>query len=55
MQCYSTSIKSHQLQLSLSPITTSIVQEINERCCLIDLCVVCLRDQEKQLQKYQEC
>ena len=31
------SIKSHQLDLSVSPITTSIVEEISERCCLIDI------------------
>ena len=54
MQCHSSSIKCHQLKLSVSLITTSIVQEISERCCLVDVCVVCLTDQEKQLKKCQE-
>ena len=30
MQCHSTSITSHQLKLSVSPITTSTVEEISE-------------------------
>ena len=47
MQCHSTSIKSHQLKLSVSPITRSDVEEISETSCLIDACVVCLTDQEK--------
>ena len=29
------SIKPHQLELSVSPITTSSVEEISERCCVI--------------------
>ena len=37
MQCHSRSGKSHQVELSVSPITISIVQEINERYCLIDV------------------
>ena len=45
MQCHSTSITSHQLKLSVSPITTSIVEEISERCRLIGVCVVCLTGQ----------
>ena len=31
------SIKSHQLELSVSPITTSSVEEISERCCVINV------------------
>ena len=54
MKCHSTSVKSHQLKLSVSRITTSIVEEISERCCLTDVCVICLTDQQKQLQKSQE-
>ena len=55
MQCHSTSVKSHQLELSVSPITTLIVEEISDRCCLIDLCVPCLTEQKTttQQQKYQ--
>ena len=34
------------MKLSVSPITTSIVEEISERCYLIDLCVVCLTYKE---------
>ena len=37
--CHSTSIKCHQLKLSLSSITTSIFDKISERFCLIDVCV----------------
>ena len=48
MKCHSTSVKSHQLKLSVSRITTSIVEEISERCCLTDVCVICLTDQQKQ-------
>ena len=53
MQCHSTSIKYHQFKLSVSPITTCIAEEISEKCCLIDVCVVCLTDHEKQSQKSQ--
>ena len=38
MQCHSTSIKSHQLKLSVTPITKRIVEEISKRCCFIDAC-----------------
>ena len=51
MQCHSTSVKSHQLKLSVSPITTLIVEEITDRCCLIDLCVPCLTEQKKNSNK----
>ena len=51
MQCHSTSVKSHQLKLSVSPITTLIVEEISDRCCLIDLCVPCLTEQKKTATK----
>ena len=33
IQCHSMSIKSHQLKLTVSPITTSIAEMISERCC----------------------
>ena len=55
MQCHSTSIKSHQVILLVSPITTtSIVKEISERCSLINVCVVCLIDQRKQLKNVKD-
>ena len=37
MQCHSVSIISHQLELSVFPITTSNIEGISERCCLIDV------------------
>ena len=37
MQCHSMSIKSHQLELSVSLITTSKVGEISKICCLNDV------------------
>ena len=55
MQCHSVSINSHQLELSVFPITTSNIEGISERCCLIDVSMCgMLTDYEKQLQRCQE-
>ena len=53
MLCHSTSSKTHQLTLTVSPVTKSIVEKISKRCCLIDECVVCLTDQEKQFKDFR--
>ena len=43
------SIKSHQLELSVSPITTSSVEEISERCCVINVYIYIYDDDDDEL------
>ena len=50
---HSTSIKSHQLKWSVPTITTPIIEELSERFCLIDACVVCLTGQENNYKNFK--